>query len=92
MHYVVFISPCNIQVRIISDDGVDISPAPRTKSVSPARPPSEDVHRTNISYCQPVSVYLGSPAREGQGESSSSLTAEGEVGGAGEGSHPLPPP
>ena len=81
----VFISQCNIQVRIISVDGVD--PAPGTKSVSPARPPSEDVHRTYIGYCQSVSVNPWSPPREGQSESSSSFTSEREVSVAGEGPH-----
>ena len=91
MHYVVFISPCNIQVRIISNDGVEVSPAPGTKSVPPARPASKHVQGTDIGDCQPVSVYLWSPPREGQSESSSSFTAEGEVGVAGEGPDPVPP-
>ena len=87
-----FISQYNIQVRIISDHGVNISLSPRTKSVSPARPPSKHVHRTNISNSRPVSVYIRSPPREGQNKSSSSFTAEGEVRVAGECSDPVSPP
>ena len=76
-----FISQYNIQVGIISNHRVDISPAPRSKSVSPDWPPSEYVHRTNIG---PSSVYPRSPPREGQSESSSSFTSEREVSVAGE--------
>ena len=83
----VFISQYYIQVGIISDHRVDISPAPGTKSISLARPPSEYVHRTYIGYCQSVSVNPWSPPREGQSESSSSFTSEREVSVAGEGPH-----